>query len=100
MATNMGSGAPLMHYIALNKVAQRIKLHYKCQNQETPNGQLRLPGGQFRNPHPSQYRHWDLDIDGEIATLTIHIKDDQPLFGWSVRELKLNSYVTKELMSS
>ena len=53
-------------------------------------GTFDYPAVQFET-HPSQYRHWELEIDGEIATLTMHIKDDQPL--WDGRyELKLNSY--------
>jgi len=40
---------------------------------------------------PSRYVHWDLDIDGDIAHLTMHIKEDRPM--WDGRyELKLNSY--------
>src|SRR3954466_8568828 len=31
--------------------------------------------------HPSQYRHWRLEIDGDVATLTM-----------AVEHLKLNSY--------
>ena len=40
---------------------------------------------------PSRYVHWDLEVDGDIATLTMHIKEDHPM--WAGRyELKLNSY--------
>jgi benzoyl-CoA-dihydrodiol lyase len=53
-------------------------------------GHFDYPAVNFET-HPSRYRHWDLKIDGEIATLTMHIKDDKPL--WDGRyELKLNSY--------
>ncbi len=39
---------------------------------------------------PETYRHWKLSVDGEIATLTMHVDDDHPLrTGY---ELKLNSY--------
>ena len=39
---------------------------------------------------PSRYRHWKLAIDGEIATLAMHVKEDGGLRpGY---ELKLNSY--------
>ena len=41
--------------------------------------------------HPSRYRHWDLAVDGDIATLTMHIKEDKPLWDGQY-ELKLNSY--------
>ncbi len=41
--------------------------------------------------HPSRYKHWDLSIDGDVATLAMHIKEDQPLWEGQY-ELKLNSY--------
>ena len=41
--------------------------------------------------HPSRYRHWDLVVDGDIARLTMHIKEDQPMWPGKY-ELKLNSY--------
>jgi benzoyl-CoA-dihydrodiol lyase len=41
--------------------------------------------------HPSRYVHWDLRVDGAVATLTMHVKEDRPM--WAGRyELKLNSY--------
>ena len=53
-------------------------------------GHFDYPAVDFES-HPSRYRHWDLSIDGAVATLTMHIKDDGPL--WDGRyELKLNSY--------
>ena len=40
--------------------------------------------------HPSQYRHWSLAVDGEIATLSLDIQEDGGIFpGY---KLKLNSY--------
>jgi len=40
--------------------------------------------------HPDRYRHWKLDTDGEIATLTMQVQEDGGLRpGY---ELKLNSY--------
>jgi benzoyl-CoA-dihydrodiol lyase len=40
--------------------------------------------------HPSSYVHWDLEIRGDIARLTMHVKEDHPLRpGY---KLKLNSY--------
>ena len=40
--------------------------------------------------HPDRYRHWKLDHDGEIATLTMKVKEEGGLRpGY---ELKLNSY--------
>ncbi len=39
---------------------------------------------------PSRYRHWKLDVDGPVATLTMDVSEDAPLFpGY---QLKLNSY--------
>src|SRR5918911_4200764 len=40
--------------------------------------------------HPERYRHWRLDVDGPIATLTMDVDERAGLFeGY---ELKLNSY--------
>ncbi len=40
--------------------------------------------------HPDRYRHWRLSIDGEVATLSMAVKEDAPLKeGY---QLKLNSY--------
>lgn len=40
--------------------------------------------------HPSQYKHWKLDIDGDIARFAMDVDADHPLReGY---ELKLNSY--------
>jgi benzoyl-CoA-dihydrodiol lyase len=39
---------------------------------------------------PSRYRHWKLSVDGDIATLTMDVDENAPLFeGY---QLKLNSY--------
>src|SRR6201992_390617 len=39
---------------------------------------------------PSRYRHWKLAVDGDIATLTMDVDENAPLFeGY---QLKLNSY--------
>ena len=39
---------------------------------------------------PSRYRHWKLAVDGEVATLTMDVDENAPLFeGY---QLKLNSY--------
>ncbi len=40
--------------------------------------------------HPSSYVHWELGIEGDLARLTMHVKEDRPLRpGY---QLKLNSY--------
>src|SRR5690242_1666858 len=40
--------------------------------------------------NPSRYRHWKLDVDGEVATLTMDVDENAGLFeGY---QLKLNSY--------
>ena len=39
---------------------------------------------------PARYRHWKLSVDGEVATLTMDVDENAPLFeGY---QLKLNSY--------
>src|SRR5688572_11445954 len=40
--------------------------------------------------HPSKYKHWNLSIDGDVATLVMNVDDEHPHRpGY---ELKLNSY--------
>ncbi|MGU9958038.1 MAG: benzoyl-CoA-dihydrodiol lyase, partial [Arenicellales bacterium WSBS_2016_MAG_OTU3] len=40
--------------------------------------------------HPDNYKHWRLDVNGEIATLTLNVDEHGGLHkGY---ELKLNSY--------
>ena len=40
--------------------------------------------------HPSQYRHWSLKVEGEVATLSLDIQEDGGILpGY---KLKLNSY--------
>ncbi|HEY8441243.1 MAG TPA: benzoyl-CoA-dihydrodiol lyase, partial [Xanthobacteraceae bacterium] len=39
---------------------------------------------------PAQYRHWKLQVNGDVATLLMDVDEKHPLFeGY---ELKLNSY--------
>ena len=61
---------------------------------DTPHGAERpLANGQARidfQTEPSRYRHWKLNIDGEVATLLLDVDEKGALFeGY---ELKLNSY--------
>src|ERR1700755_1609739 len=39
---------------------------------------------------PSRYRHWKLDVAGDVATLTMDVDENGGLFGSF--QLKLNSY--------
>ncbi|MCY4582294.1 MAG: 2,3-epoxybenzoyl-CoA dihydrolase [Chloroflexi bacterium] len=45
---------------------------------------------------PEEYRHWQLDVDGSVARLTMRVQEDAPLHrpteGGAGYELKLNSY--------
>jgi benzoyl-CoA-dihydrodiol lyase len=50
------------------------------------NGKIRID---FKTD-PARYRHWKLSVDGDVATLTMDVDEDAPLFeGY---QLKLNSY--------
>jgi benzoyl-CoA-dihydrodiol lyase len=40
--------------------------------------------------HPSRYVHWQLSYEGAVATLTMRVQEDRPM--WPGYELKLNSY--------
>jgi len=53
-------------------------------------GEFAYPPVSFET-HPDKYVHWDLDIDGSVATLTMHIKEDHPMWD-GLYDLKLNSY--------
>ena len=53
-------------------------------------GEFAYPPVDFET-HPERYIHWDLDVDGNIATLTMHIKEDHPMWD-GLYDLKLNSY--------
>src|ERR1700709_1950462 len=45
---------------------------------------------------PSRYRHWKLDVAGDVATLTMDVDENGGLFeGY---QLKLNSYVVGALV--
>lgn len=39
---------------------------------------------------PAQYRHWKLELDGDVARLLMAVREDEPLVAGYV--LKLNSY--------
>ena len=45
---------------------------------------------------PEQYRHWQLDVEGAVARLTLRVQEDAPLHHFTGSgadyELKLNSY--------
>jgi len=53
-------------------------------------GDFEYPPVSFET-HPDQYIHWDLEVDGSVATLTMHIKEDHPMWE-GMYDLKLNSY--------
>ncbi len=40
--------------------------------------------------HPSRYVHWQLSVEGAVATLTMRVQEDRGM--WPGYELKLNSY--------
>ncbi len=40
--------------------------------------------------HPSRYVHWVLSVEGAVATMTMRVQEDRPM--WPGYELKLNSY--------
>ncbi len=40
--------------------------------------------------HPSRYAHWQLSVEGAVATMTMRVQEDRPM--WPGYELKLNSY--------
>ncbi len=48
------------------------------------------PPVHFRT-HPDRYLHWDLSFDGPVATLTMKVAEDRPMWPGAY-ELKLNSY--------
>ena len=55
-----------------------------------PMGEFNYPPVNFQT-HPDQYIHWDLRVEGDIATVRMHVKEDHPMWD-DLYELKLNSY--------
>ena len=53
-------------------------------------GEFAYPPVAFET-HPNQYVHWDLEVNGGVANLTMHIKEDRPMWD-GLYDLKLNSY--------
>jgi benzoyl-CoA-dihydrodiol lyase len=53
-------------------------------------GDFNYPPVNFQT-HPDQYIHWDLGVDGDIATVRMHVKENRPMWN-DLYELKLNSY--------
>jgi len=53
-------------------------------------GEHNFPSVNFQT-HPDDYVHWDLNVSEDIATVTMHIKEDRPMWD-DLYELKLNSY--------
>src|SRR6202165_5402309 len=72
-------------------------MHIKiaCKQMRMPMaGEARVLAGGARyiyfQTDPSRYRHWKLDVDGDVATLTMDVDENGGLFeGY---QLKLNSY--------
>ena len=59
------------------------------KRQTSPSSHSRGPGRRLRH-HPDRYRHWRLEVDGEVATLTLAVDEKGGLVeGY---ELKANSY--------
>jgi benzoyl-CoA-dihydrodiol lyase len=55
-----------------------------------PNAQVTTPGRVSFQTAPDRYRHWRLDFDGPVATLTMDVAEDGGIRDGY--ELKLNSY--------
>ena len=51
---------------------------------------FQIPAVSFQT-HPSRYVHWETTYDGSVATLTMKVQEDRPLWDGKY-ELKLNSY--------
>ena len=77
----------------LDRAARSLALPIStiCSPTESPTmAEFDYPAVDF-STHPDQYAHWKLSTDGPVATLTMQIQEDKPL--WEGRyELKLNSY--------
>src|SRR5437868_6279542 len=61
------------------------------QEARMADGETEAPGRRIDfQTDPSRYRHWSLAVAGPVATLTLDVDEDRPLFpGY---QLKLNSY--------
>ncbi len=62
----------------------------------TPKGKISGAGRIDFATSPEKYRHWQLDVEGSVARLTMRVQEDAPLHrfteGGAGYELKLNSY--------
>src|SRR5258707_8658049 len=80
-----------MHYCAYNNSS--IQLKGGPMAGEKPGEDRVLAGGAKHidfQTDPSRYRHWKLDVEGDVATLTMDVDENGGLFeGY---QLKLNSY--------
>ena len=71
---------------ARNKARHGVVSDMAEADRKLANGAERID---FRTD-PSRYRHWKLSVDGEVATLSMDVDENGPLFeGY---QLKLNSY--------
>src|SRR6266702_2168135 len=79
-----------MHYCASNG---NVKTHNQIQGWHMAGEDRSLAGGvtfiDFPT-EPSRYRHWQLAVDGDVATLTMEVDENGGLFEGYL--LKLNSY--------
>jgi benzoyl-CoA-dihydrodiol lyase len=67
-------------------MAQHMAQHMAQAERRLANGKQRIDF----DTDPQRYRHWKLAVDGAVATLTMDVDENAPLFeGY---ELKLNSY--------
>ena len=65
-------------------------MHYNAADPERPMAEIAYPPVCFET-HPSRYVHWNLAIQGAVATLTMRVDEDRPMWPGKY-ELKLNSY--------
>ena len=65
-------------------------MHYTTSGGTNIMAEFNYPPISFQT-HPSQYRHWNVQYDGEVARVFLNVNVDKPM--WEQRyELKSNSY--------
>src|SRR5687767_3163891 len=75
----------------MSRLTQSAAIVHYSSHPRRPMGAHETPASPVSfETHPDRYRHWKLAIDGDIASLTLDVREDEGLR--PTYKLKLNSY--------
>lgn len=80
-----------MQYTAFKKLASPLKMQYTAVPEAGAMAEDKTYPMVHFETHPTHYQHWELKVEGAVATLTMRVQEDRPLWPGAY-ELKLNSY--------